>query len=219
MKQLTKAEIQELFDLFKSHAIEYYDVQLEILDHYATSIEEIWETEPTLSFNDAKNRVYKEFWDFKDLEKTKRKILEKKYEKEFLTEIKSWFTLPKILLYILFGIVIFELLKQVDSAAYYLVNFIFYTSLFSIFYDVYLRVTIESAFKTKFLQLDSNGGILWIAATFGILSIQWANSLLTFYLGILIAVFFPIWIITMIFGHIQQNETVKNIHLNFKSIK
>ncbi len=67
MKQVTQEETQELFNLVERHAIKYYDVQIEIVDHYASAIEEIWENEPDLSFLEAQKRIYREFWDFKTL--------------------------------------------------------------------------------------------------------------------------------------------------------
>ncbi len=80
MKSLTKEETQELFNLVERHDIKYYDVQIEIVDHYASAIEEIWENEPDLSFLDAQKQVYREFRDFKNLEKEKWKALGKGYE-------------------------------------------------------------------------------------------------------------------------------------------
>ncbi len=219
MRQITQAETQELFNLIERHAIQYYDVQIEIVDHYASAIEEIWEKEPDLSFLDAQKRIYRKFWDFKTLEAEKKKALEKGYEKQLFGELKSWLKLPKIILTLLFGWIIFELTKEVDIAIYYLMNFIFYTSLFSFFYMSYLVTTAASIFKTKFLQLDTALGILGLATTFGILSIQWADSLWTFNFGLFIAIFTTIWLIAVIFGHIQLKEVIRNIHVNFKPIR
>jgi len=219
MRHVTKEETQELFSLVERHAIKYFDVQIEIVDHYASAIEEIWVTEPNLSFLDAQKCVYKEFWDFKTLEEEKKKALEKRYEKQLLEELKTWFKLPKIIFSLLFGWMIFELTKEVDSAIYYLMNFTFYTSLFSFFYHFSLRTKTESTFQTKFLQLDTAGGIFGLAAAFGILSIQWSDSLWSFNFGVFLAIFIPIWSIVMIFGHVQVRETIKNIHLNFKPIQ
>ena len=97
MKQLTKDQIQELYKLVERNAIKYYDVQLEINDHYATAIEEIWGTEPDLSFYYAQKRVYKEFWDFKTLENEKRKSLEKQYKIALWNDLRNWISFPKIL--------------------------------------------------------------------------------------------------------------------------
>lgn len=219
MKQITPEQTQELFNLVERHAIKYYDVQIEIVDHYASTIEEIWGNEPDLSFLEAQKRVYREFWDFKSLEEEKKSVLEKGYVKQFLRELKSWLRLPKILLSMLIGFGLFELTKQFDSAIYYLMNFTFYTSLFSFFYLIFLRTSIESTLQNKFLQLDTAGGSFGLAATFGILSIQWADTAWTFNMGLGISIFVPIWLGAIIFGQLQIKETIKNIHLNFKPIQ
>ena len=134
MRQLTVTETQELFRLVERHAIKYYDVQIEIVDHYASAIEEIWETEPHLSFLEAQKRVYKEFWDFKTLEEVKTKALGKSYEKQWAEELKSWLKFPKIIVSLFLGYFLFEFTKQIETAIYYLMNFTFYGSLFSFFY-------------------------------------------------------------------------------------
>ena len=72
-KQLTNEQIQVLHDLVQRNAITYYDVEVEIVDHYASAIEAIWEKEPDLSFYQAQKRVYEEFWDFRGLEQEKMK--------------------------------------------------------------------------------------------------------------------------------------------------
>jgi len=218
MKQLTPTETQGLFQLVERHAIKYYDVQIEIVDHYASAIEKIWETEPHLSFLEAQKRVYQEFWDFKNLETEKRKALEKGYEKQLLEELKTWLQVPKLILSLLFGYAIFQITKEVDLGIYYLMNFIFYISLFSFFYRSYRSTILESKFKNKFLQLDTAGGATGIGTTFGILSIQWADSLWTFNMGVFLAIFIPVWVMTMIFGYFRLNQIIKKIHLNFKPI-
>lgn len=216
MRQITAEETQELYKLVERHAIQYYDVQIEIVDHYASVIEEIWETEPDLSFLEAQKLVYKEFWDFKTLEAGRKKAFEKAYEKELLKALKTWFQAPKIVLILLFGWAIFEITKEVDLAIYYLMNFIFYFSLISFFYMFFQTTIVESKFKNKFLQLSTAGGATGIGTTFGILSIQWADAAWTFNMGIMIGIFVPIWAITMIFGYSRLHQIIKKIHLNFK---
>ena len=37
-KQLSKEEIQQIFSFLKKNKVPYYDVQLEMVDHFATTI-------------------------------------------------------------------------------------------------------------------------------------------------------------------------------------
>ncbi len=96
-KYLTTLQIQELHKLVERNAIKYYDVEVEIVDHYASAIEEIWAKDPSVSFYRAQMMVYKEFWDFQDLEKEKMKKISIQAYKDLWTSIKSMFGWPKIL--------------------------------------------------------------------------------------------------------------------------
>ena len=82
MKQLTTNQIKELHKLVERNAIKYYDVEVEIVDHYASAIEDSWEHDPQLLFEEAKERIYKEFWDFKGLQKNKERVLSDLAQKE-----------------------------------------------------------------------------------------------------------------------------------------
>jgi len=66
-KQLTTDQIKELHKLVQRNAIKYYDVEVEIVDHYASAIEAIWEEDSSISFYRAQMMVYKEFWDFQSI--------------------------------------------------------------------------------------------------------------------------------------------------------
>lgn len=96
MKQLTNDQIKELHKLVERNAIKYYDVEVEIVDHYASAIEEIWAEDPNVSFYHAQMKVYKEFWDFQGLQKDKRLALTQQASKELWGHIKDAFTWPKV---------------------------------------------------------------------------------------------------------------------------
>ena len=57
-KKLTNEEIEGLFIFCRKRKVKYYDVQLELVDHLATSIEEIWRTQPEIPFQDALTKIY-----------------------------------------------------------------------------------------------------------------------------------------------------------------
>jgi len=97
MKQLTNDQIKELHKLVERNAIKYYDVEVEIVDHYATAIEEIWAKDPSVSFYRAQMMVYKEFWDFQGLVKDKSLVLRQRANKELWGHLKEAFTWPKII--------------------------------------------------------------------------------------------------------------------------
>ncbi len=61
MKQLSKAQIDSLFDFVKKHYVEWYDLQLELVDHLATDIENIMDKNPNISFEKARDIAFKKF--------------------------------------------------------------------------------------------------------------------------------------------------------------
>jgi len=109
-KQLTTSQIQELHNLVQRNAIKYYDVEIEIVDHYASAIEAIWEKEPEVSFYQARERVYKELWDFQGIEQEKIRQVTKQANKNIWIALKSMFVWPKLVeLLLLFSICWFSL--------------------------------------------------------------------------------------------------------------
>ena len=59
--KLTSQHIDQLYKFTRAHYVEWYDLQTELVDHLANDIENIWEKEPNLSFDQAKNKAFKKF--------------------------------------------------------------------------------------------------------------------------------------------------------------
>lgn len=60
-RQLTQEQIDYLFDFTYRKRVRYYDVQVEIVDHLASAIEQKWREKPDLSFEQALDQVYDSF--------------------------------------------------------------------------------------------------------------------------------------------------------------
>jgi len=122
-RKLTEEEIDELFVFCEFHNVRYYDVQIELVDHIASSIEALWETNPELSFEEAAYLVGEQFgidpgfnvaYDsllppisgktyigesgFEAIKEAKEKELRRKYDRLQLKYIGEFFRLPKIIL-------------------------------------------------------------------------------------------------------------------------
>ncbi|GGW57009.1 hypothetical protein DFQ11_101708 [Winogradskyella epiphytica] len=97
--KLTESQIQELYAFTRQHFVEHYDLQTELVDHLANDIEAMWEVQPKLSFEDAKNKAFKKFgiFGFMDAIDQKAKAMNKRYMRYFWTELKKWFELPQLL--------------------------------------------------------------------------------------------------------------------------
>ena len=97
--KLTQSQIQELYKFTRKHFVEHYDVQTELVDHLANDIEEIWQAQPTLSFQDARDKSFKKFgiFGFMNVVEAKQKQLGKKYNIVLWKFMKEWFSIPKII--------------------------------------------------------------------------------------------------------------------------
>lgn len=60
-RQVTEDQITDLFAFVRRKRVRFYDLQVELVDHLATGIERIWAKEPEVSFETARDRVYREF--------------------------------------------------------------------------------------------------------------------------------------------------------------
>ncbi len=59
--KLSKEQIQKLYTFTHQHYVEYYDLQTELVDHLANAIEEQWQENPKLSFDEALQIEFKKF--------------------------------------------------------------------------------------------------------------------------------------------------------------
>lgn len=81
MKKVSAKEVEKLFEFTKEHYVEYYDLQIELVDHLACAIEEKWEKDDTISFEKALKDVFKKFGisGFSYLVNERKRKLEYKY--------------------------------------------------------------------------------------------------------------------------------------------
>lgn len=98
--KLTQDQIEELFRFTRAHYVEYYDLQLELVDHLANGIEKQWEEKPGLTFEEAKNLEFKKFgvFGFEDVIAQRRKAMSKRYRGIIWKYLTEWFLWPKILI-------------------------------------------------------------------------------------------------------------------------
>jgi hypothetical protein len=104
MKQeLTPQQIEELFAFCRRHYVQYYDVQLELVDHLANAIEEKMNADKNISFEAALNTVYNNFGykGFAGVVEAELTVLAKKNKALRWKLFFSYFTAPKIALTLL----------------------------------------------------------------------------------------------------------------------
>ncbi len=99
-RKLTPEQIEELHEFCIYRSIWHYDVQVELVDHLASAIEEIWETNQQLSFQDALYEVDQKFGShpgFVIIRQEKEKALRKKYRRLLWQFVADYYKFPKIM--------------------------------------------------------------------------------------------------------------------------
>lgn len=96
---LTQKEIDDIAFYCYQRNVEYYDVQMELVDHLADIIEQLQKDNIDLSFNEALEIAGKQFSDaeFAVIVKSKKKLLKVKMSKMIEQEFKTFFTMPRFL--------------------------------------------------------------------------------------------------------------------------
>lgn len=98
--KLNKQQINQLYLFTRQHFVEWYDLQSELVDHLANSIEDRWKENPKLTFEEALDLEFKKFgiFGFMDVVDERRRFLSKKYSRIIWKHYKEFFRLPKIIL-------------------------------------------------------------------------------------------------------------------------
>lgn len=147
-RELTKEQVAQLFEFTRKHYVEYYDVQVELVDHLASSIETEMEQNPVFSFDEALNNVFGSFgifgFDGIEVEKANsvRKQQTKLWQKTFLSLFK-WPNLIKSL--ILFYIIhfLFSFLP-IEGGSLFIGLFLALTSFFYLIKEgLYVRKNLK----------------------------------------------------------------------------
>ncbi len=98
-RKVSAEEVERLFRFTRQHFVEHYDLQAELADHLANAIEERWQQQPALSFEDALAAEFKKFgvFGFSDIVEKRQNALTKKYYKLLWGYFKNFFRLPQVL--------------------------------------------------------------------------------------------------------------------------
>lgn len=108
--QLTESQIIELKDIISKKGVKYTDVQMEILDHVASAVEDRMSADPNLTFEDAFTKTNASFGIFglSELENSIINGMNKKYSKIFWKQFLSFFSLKYIGLVLFLAFLIYQ---------------------------------------------------------------------------------------------------------------
>lgn len=96
---ISDIKIKELFSFVAKKRVRYKDVQIELVDHLATAIEEIMEHEPNLTFNKALEKVYAGFgiYGFAKIIEQKEQAMHKFWRTRIFNYVRKFYALPRII--------------------------------------------------------------------------------------------------------------------------
>ena len=134
--KLTPEQIERLYQFTRQHYVEYYDLQTELVDHLANSIENQWQENPKISFEEALQKEFKKFgvFGFMDVVEKRQAALNRKYNGIIWKHFKAFFTIPKVILTTtLVGLTYFLLNISLYKADIVLIAFVIIILSFSFF--------------------------------------------------------------------------------------
>ena len=139
--KLSAEQIERLYQFTRQHYVEYYDLQTELVDHLANAIEEQWQQNPKLSFEEALQIEFKKFgvFGFMDVVEQRQSALNKKYNKLVFNELKTFFSVPKIIGTIAGIGIIFYLIKQLQEG-FWIVQVMFLALILSYFFGILILI-------------------------------------------------------------------------------
>ena len=142
-RKVTIEEIEQLHRFVRQHYVEFYDVELELVDHLANDIETQWLEDTSLSFDIALERAFKKFgiFGFSDVVEHKVNKLNNSYYKKSFRLLLDFFTIPKIVVAIALFLVIYALFRQLSQTHSHLANEV-------------IQGLIAVLFITQFIQLQ-----------------------------------------------------------------
>ena len=166
--KLTPKQIEYVSNYIKSFNIKWYELQVELTDHMITSMEEIWEKEPELTFHQVKQYAENRFGrnGFKEVEKERRIILHKEFNRSQWKMLVEYLKFPKIVMSILLVVFVYRISFYFEDILLYikiLFGILLVTSVVSIFNWFLYRKINGKRFLALETALSVNIASVWFS--------------------------------------------------------
>jgi glucan phosphoethanolaminetransferase (alkaline phosphatase superfamily) len=98
--EISKEQLLQIDQYLLKCGVKFLDVRSEIVDHFASILEKKLKNNPGLDFNKETQNIHSNFKDngFKNLLKEKTKSVQKRFYKQSVAQLITFFKLPKILI-------------------------------------------------------------------------------------------------------------------------
>ena len=113
-RKITNEEIKLLDEFCRKKDVIYVDLRLEMIDHLADSMEELWLENPQLSFQKALLTVYKRFgiFGFLDVVGEHHNKMTKRYLRLFWKTVLEVIAWPRIVGFVLFTLALYQSMEM-----------------------------------------------------------------------------------------------------------
>lgn len=179
-RKITAEETEELFHFCHQHFVYHYDLQIELVDHLASAIEEQWETNSDLTFEEGLFKSFRKFGitGFSKIKEQKRKELIRKYNRILWNYLLEFFAWPKIVMTLAFTLILTTLFKIVNNDLWIIVPYfgLLTVCIFYYYYKIFpKRFKIDKVNGKKFLLLEKLQNAQFMAVIFIQVPIQIPN--------------------------------------------
>lgn len=147
--KLSQTQIQELYNFTRRRRVEFYDLQTELVDHLANGIEKQWMDDSELSFTEALKIEFSKFghFGFGSILKSRKKAMNKKYNRIIYNEYRRYFSWPKIIKIVVASAVFLTLIRLLPLQYKWMIVSVGVIPFVS--YLIYVAYKKQKAYKNK----------------------------------------------------------------------
>jgi hypothetical protein len=216
--KLSPSQIEHVFNYIQSFDIKWYELQVELTDHFVSIMEDIWNENPELSFHQVKYRAEQSFGRnyFKEVEKERKMILQKEFNRQMQKMVAEFLKFPKIIGSVLLGILIYQGSFYFDNPSKYITGLfvILYLLVIPIFYSWFKNRKINGE---RFLAVEISFSLATGGPLLGNLGILLKDEVKEN--PILIIPLICLWVVLFLFcitGIHLTNKVVSNIKNQYR---
>lgn len=166
-KKINAQQIEELHEFCYFQSVFHYDTQVELVDHLASAIEELWATSPAISFQDTLYQINQQFGGhagFVVIREEKEKALRKKYRRLLWQFVAEYYNFPKIMITLSIFLVIFSALQFAENDQWITGTLLIMFFCFSFFYFLfyfprYVKIKVKERHSFLLNQITQKGVI------------------------------------------------------------
>ena len=147
-RKITPEETTQLFAFCHKHQVHQYDLQIELVDHLASAIEEQWKTDSELDFYKALKNTFGKFGitGFNKIKQQKERELRRKYNRLLWKNFIEFYRWPKVVMTFVFTIGLFLLFQTSIKPSLIVLTYFLLILIFGVYY--YFNYT-RNDFKIK----------------------------------------------------------------------